>query len=618
MGENRGQQSGQPAGQLIEGTRVLSEDGALQISTVWACVERRANIVASLPFFAYKERDGEKVLARTSRLYALLKESPNPRMTPFEFWRAMMLNHDLRGNAYARIDRSPPDLNQEIGEAVALWPMPADQVRPVILDDGSMVYEYIVGGETAVLAFESVLHLKNLGNGTVGLAKLDFMASTTDEMTKAQTNASKVFGNGGKPTGVLMIDSVINDTQRRALKAQYGDLASGTTSRLAVLEAGMKYQQLGLSAQDQQLLETRRYGVEEICRWFDVPSVLVNHPGVVQYGNHDIIEGFFYKLTMAPMLENIEQAFRKRVMTPRQRAGMVCEYQMDALLRGSATQRAEIYSKGLQNGWITREDGRHRISHGAEQPVAARQTGHRSGIRRHWRGYRAMKGQPMEHKGLALEKAQFKLENDGAGFAGYASTFGNVDSYGDTIVKGAYAETLAKNGMPRMFFNHDATAVPIGKWVEAKEDDYGLLLTGEFTPGNALAQEVRAALKHGTLDSMSIGYSLKKGDYEETAAGRLIRKVARLSETSIVTFPADKFARIDAASVKAIDFEALLPECKTERDIERLLRDAGLPKWEAMAIVSRAKAIFDGRDALQDAEAKTNALILERLQKLSA
>ena len=143
----------------------------------------------------------------------------------------------------------------------------------------------------------------------------------------------------------------------------------------------------------------------------------------------------------------------------------------------------------------------------------------------------------MEHKMVAIADVQFKLDADGGSFTGYASTFGNVDSYGDTIVKGAYAETLKVNGMPKMFFNHDSYAVPIGKWVKAEEDDHGLLLTGEFTPGNQLAQEVRAALKHGSLDSMSIGYSLTKGDYDETSGGRTIRKVKRLAETSIVTFP---------------------------------------------------------------------------------
>lgn len=221
-------------------------------------------------------------------------------------------------------------------------------------------------------------------------------------------------------------------------------------------------------------------------------------------------------------------------------------------------------------------------------------------------------------KALAMQAVQIKLQADSATFEGYASTFGNVDSYGDTILKGAYAETLKNNGLPKMFFNHNSYEVPLGKWLKAEEDDYGLLLTGEFTPGNAKAEEVRAALKHGTVDSMSIGYSLKSGDFDETTSGRTIRKVHRLVETSIVTFPADKFARVDLASVKHMDFEALLPECKTERDIERLLRDAGLGKWESMAIVSRAKSIFDGRDALKSDEAKTTALILERIQKLSA
>lgn len=219
-------------------------------------------------------------------------------------------------------------------------------------------------------------------------------------------------------------------------------------------------------------------------------------------------------------------------------------------------------------------------------------------------------------KALAMQAVQIKLQADNATFEGYASTFGNIDSYGDTIVKGAYADTLKQNGLPKMFFNHDSYEVPLGKWVKAVEDDYGLLLTGEFTPGNAKAEEVRAALKHGTVDSMSIGYSLKAGDFDETENGRTIRKVARLLETSIVTFPADNFARIDLTSVKSIDFETVLPECKTERDIERLLRDAGLGKWEAMALVSRAKTIFAGGMPAPDAEAKSMAALVQRFQSL--
>ncbi|MFB9242368.1 HK97 family phage prohead protease [Massilia antarctica] len=223
----------------------------------------------------------------------------------------------------------------------------------------------------------------------------------------------------------------------------------------------------------------------------------------------------------------------------------------------------------------------------------------------------------MEHKALAIADAQFKLEGDDATFVGYASTFGNVDSYGDTIVKGAYADTLATYGLPKMFFNHDSSAVPIGKWVEAKEDDYGLLLRGEFTPGNALAQEVKAALKHGTVDSMSIGYALKKGDYEDTPTGRTIKRVARLAETSIVTFPADKFARVDLSSVKA--FADDLAQVETIRDFEYFLRDAGnFSKGAAQALTARAKALFSLRDAGDDVGAiKNEAEIVARLERMT-
>lgn len=221
------------------------------------------------------------------------------------------------------------------------------------------------------------------------------------------------------------------------------------------------------------------------------------------------------------------------------------------------------------------------------------------------------------HKTLSLSDVSLKMEGETGKFSGYASVFGGVDSYGDTIVKGAFESTLRANGKPKMFFNHEWN-MPIGKYTVAKEDDHGLYVEGELTPGLGLSSDVRAAMLHGTLDGLSIGGYIKAGDYDETENGRVIRKWSKLMEVSPVVFPADGAARVDLSSVKSMDFEALLPECKTERDIERLLRDAGLGKWEAMAIVSRAKAIFDGRDAQEAADAKTTALILERLQKLSA
>lgn len=353
IAERQGRQIAAPSTALVDGNTWMGSDGALQISTVWACIERRATTIASLPFFAYQQKGGQKELARTSRLYSLLHESPNARMTPFEFWRTMVMNHDLRGNAYARIERDAR------GEAIALWPMPSDQVESYVLPDASMVYLYRMGSDVAALAEENVLHLRGLGNGTTGLAKLEFMNATVNESAAAQVSASKIFGSGGKPTGVLMTDSVLKQDQREALQARFAEMASGTTSRLYVLEAAMKYQQLSISPEDQQLLETRKFSVEEICRWFDVPPVLVHHANVTTWGSgiEQIVDGF-HKLTIRPMLVSIEQSVRKHVMTPAQRASMTAEISFDALLRGNAKDRAELYAKNVQNGIMTRNECR--------------------------------------------------------------------------------------------------------------------------------------------------------------------------------------------------------------------------------------------------------------------
>lgn len=222
----------------------------------------------------------------------------------------------------------------------------------------------------------------------------------------------------------------------------------------------------------------------------------------------------------------------------------------------------------------------------------------------------------LTHKTLSLSDCDIKMDGGEGRFSGYASVFGGVDSYGDTIVKGAYEYTLKKNGKPKMFLQHDSWSLPIGKWLVAKEDNHGLFVEGELTPGLSKAQDTYAALKHGTLDGLSIGYMLKAGDYEELADGtRLIKRVSDLVEVSPVVFPADSSARVDLASVKtAVD------TIETIRDFERFLRDAGgLSKGLTEALVSRAKIVFgQGDPDPQPIEAKAMAELMERINRAAS
>lgn len=222
-------------------------------------------------------------------------------------------------------------------------------------------------------------------------------------------------------------------------------------------------------------------------------------------------------------------------------------------------------------------------------------------------------------KTLSLSDVELKMSGDTGTFSGYASVFGGVDSYGDTIIKGAFESTLRNNGKPKMFFNHE-WGMPIGKWTKAKEDDKGLFVEGELTPGLGLASDVRAAMQHGTLDGLSIGGYIKAGDYEETASGRVIRKWSNLMEVSPVVFPADGAARIDLSSVKS-DLIVQIDGIESVRDLESFLRDAGgLSKGAAIALVARAKEIFGipGEPDSQSTEAKTMQEISERIERMLA
>jgi HK97 family phage prohead protease len=230
-------------------------------------------------------------------------------------------------------------------------------------------------------------------------------------------------------------------------------------------------------------------------------------------------------------------------------------------------------------------------------------------------------------KTLSLSDVSLKMDGDAGRFAGYASKFGGVDLGGDTIVKGAFEYTLRTNGKPKMFLEHapftgasGSAALPIGKWDVVKEDDQGLYVEGTLTPGMSLAADVRAAMKHGTLDGLSIGGLVRKGDYDETENGRVIRRWTKLIEISPVTMPMDESARIDLSSVKSADMADAIEAIDSIRDLESFLRDAGgLSKGAAVALVARAKRVLvgEGDPAEGSAEAKHIAQLAERFRQLA-
>jgi len=198
-----------------------------------------------------------------------------------------------------------------------------------------------------------------------------------------------------------------------------------------------------------------------------------------------------------------------------------------------------------------------------------------------------------------LANCGLKFDTDGAGrFVGYASVFGGVDSFDDTIIKGAFAKSLAAmKRLPLMLFGHSSQNV-IGKWTDMREDDTGLLVEGELTPGHSLAADVFASLKHGAIDGLSIGFNIAPGGSEKLDNGGRLLKEIDLVEVSVVSFPAD-----DAARITQVKMSDEIKSIESVRDAERFLRDAGLPVSMAKAFISQLKPLYQ-READAEIERK--------------
>lgn len=205
----------------------------------------------------------------------------------------------------------------------------------------------------------------------------------------------------------------------------------------------------------------------------------------------------------------------------------------------------------------------------------------------------------MKYKHLALVATGLKFNDEERTIEGYASKFNGVDSYGDTIMPGAYAKTLQDRDRPvRMRWNHYGPV--IGKWEILREDEKGLYVKGTLTPGHSIAEDVYASLKHGAVDGLSIGYRVHEGGAEKNDHGGYDLKDIDLIEISVVEEPADLGAKISGVK----EFAELVESIESLKDAEACLRDAcGLSRSVAKALVSQIKTL-----CLRDAGTETGSV----------
>jgi HK97 family phage portal protein len=328
-------------------------DGAMQLSAVWACVKLLAESLSSLPLNVYELTPRGRVLAVNHPLQQLLRGKVNAYQNRIEFLESVALNLVMTGNAYVALMRDAQ------GQVISMLPLMSAQVQTTLLQDGTVVHEYTNEGNVRVFSGESIWHLKLMGNGIVGLSVLDYQRDTLNVARGAERSVSKIYANGGKPSGVLMIDRILNEQQREMIRENFNGITEGDQSRLFVLEAHAKYEPISLSPQDIELLASRRFQIEEICRWFGVPSVMINHSATTTWGSgiQTIIDGF-YKITLRPLAEKFELGGTIALLPRADRDRYELAFDFEVLLRADPKARMETYAIGIQNAVLTPNEAR--------------------------------------------------------------------------------------------------------------------------------------------------------------------------------------------------------------------------------------------------------------------
>lgn len=337
---------------VAAGVRV-SPESALGYSAVWACVRVLAETVASLPLITYKRQGAVKSRATDFYLYRLLHDAPNPMLTSFE-WRELMQCHLLQwGNAFCDVEVDGR------GRIMALWPLRPDRMM-VVWDGRSARYRYqFPDGRLEWLNENFVFHLRGLSaDGVIGYSPLTMARQAVGLGLAAERFGARFFGNDARPGGVLYHPGVLGDEAYNRLlgnwEARHGGLDQ--SHRVAILEEGMRYEQIGIPPEDAQFLETRKFQIAEVARIFRVPLHLVGELDKATFSNIEHQSLDFVVHVIRPWLVRWEMAIRERLMTEGERAQYFAEFLVDGLLRGDIKSRYEAYSVGRQNGWLSADE----------------------------------------------------------------------------------------------------------------------------------------------------------------------------------------------------------------------------------------------------------------------
>jgi HK97 family phage portal protein len=337
--------------------RNVNDDFAMQLSSVWRCITLRSQTIGSLPWAVY-ERIGpnETREAPEHPLSEVLVQSPNIDMDRMQFRESLSVNLDLRGNAYSLKEM------RKNGQVSSLYPMPARQMTVTRdRETNDLVYCFRDRGKEEKYPPEKIWHIRRFSfNGLVGLSPLSYARHAMGLAGATEEFGSRFFANGARVSGTVKIPQWLDDEQRPKALANLERLHTGLDNahRLMLLEGGMEYEQMSIAPNEAQFLETRKFQVPEICRFFGVPPHLAFDLEHGSYNNVETLAGEWVAFGLLPDLVRIETAAQKQLLPPGDRRKYFVRFNFEGLLRANSQERAMFYSQMLQNGVFSRNEVR--------------------------------------------------------------------------------------------------------------------------------------------------------------------------------------------------------------------------------------------------------------------
>jgi len=330
----------------------VTPDSAMSIMAVMCAVRIFSETVGSLPLHTYRSLDRGKEKALEHWLYPLLHDQPNPEQTSLEWRETMQAHLLLRGNAYSEIQRDGG------GKVVALWPLHPDRVSVERQDPlGPLSYVILLpkSNQRIRLAKERVFHLRGLSsNGVTGFSPIFLAAQAIGLAAAAQEYGARLFKNDSRPGGYLRHPKTMSKVAYERLKTGWLEAHQGLTQahRMAILEEGTEWQQVGINPDDAQFLESRKFSVTEVARMFNLPPHMLKDLDRATFTNieHQGIEFVVYSLR--PYLVRWEQRILMDLVPPQDRRTIFARFLVEGLLRGDIKSRYDAYRLAKGDGWL--------------------------------------------------------------------------------------------------------------------------------------------------------------------------------------------------------------------------------------------------------------------------